>query len=350
MEYVTLGDRRIGSEYEPYFIAEIGSNHNGDMNLCVSMIDAAKNAGADAVKFQSWSSKSLVCEAEYRRNTAYADTKRHFGSLRDMVERYQFTPEQHRQIARYCAQVGITFASSAFSVEEIELLESLHVPFHKVASMDVNNVPLLTKFAATGKPILLSTGMASLPEIERAVVLLQEQGCPVVTLHCVSLYPPPDHLVNLRNIDMLRDTCNTQVGFSDHTLGTDAAVAAVARGACVIEKHFTTDPDLEGWDHWMSATPDVFADMVTRCKNVHDMLGSYERTVSDEELEKRVRFRRSAVAKQLLRKGTRLTEEHVCFKRAGVKDGISPAEFAEFIGTELTVDVEADEPIRTQAL
>lgn len=347
MEHVMLGDRPVGDGCQPYFIAEIGSNHNGDMDLCVSMIDAAKAAGAHAVKFQSWSSESLVSAAEYRRNTSYADTKRHFGSLRDMVERYQFTPEQHRLIAQYCADTGVTFASSAFSAEEIALLEELEVPFHKVASMDINNLPLLKLFGATQKPILLSTGMATIDEIKKAIGLLQQYDCPIVVLHCVSLYPPPDNRVNLRNIDMLRDTWGMPVGFSDHTLGTEAAVAAVARGACIIEKHFTTDADMEGWDHRVSATPEVFADMVRRCDKAYAMLGSYERTVCEEEHEKRIRFRRSAVAKQVLPRGTRLSEECVCFKRAGIADGISPANFAKYIGAQLRTDIEADEPIHT---
>lgn len=346
MEDLTLDGIGIGQASAPYYIAEIGSNHNGDMDVCTRMIDAAKGAGAHAVKFQSWSATSLISAAEYRRNTSYADTNRHFGSLKEMVERYQLTAEQHQFIAQYCADAGITFASSAFSEEEIRLLESLNVAFHKVASMDINNLRLLHAFGSTGKPILLSTGMATAHEIENALSVLREYGCPTVLLHCVSLYPPEDACVNVHNIDMLRDTYDVPVGFSDHTIDETAAIAAVARGACVIEKHFTIDRDMNGWDHWMSATPDIFGRMVRECTRAWKMMGAYERVLSPEELKKRVQFRRSAVARYPLKKGALLSEKDVVFKRAGIEDGIAPDAMANYVGGCLRQHIDTDEPIR----
>src|SRR5690606_42045281 len=169
MSTVELGGRAVGTGHPPYIIAEIGSNHNGDMDLCRRLIDAAAAAGADAVKFQSWTERSLIAEAEYQANPQYADKKRHFGSLREMVRAYQFTTEQHVEAKAYCDERGITFCSSVFSPEEADLLENLDVPFYKIASMDVVHLPLLRYVARKQRPIVLSTGMATLAEVERAV-------------------------------------------------------------------------------------------------------------------------------------------------------------------------------------
>ena len=186
MEKLTIGSRSVGHGELPYVIAEIGSNHNGDMHLCRQLIDSAKECGVDAVKFQSWTDTSLVCKSEYEKNTSYADTKRHFGSLEEMVKAYQFTPKQHHEIAAI-VQTSIQFLSSAFSETEIDLLESLEVPLHKIASMDINNYRLLKYIGQTGKPIVLSTGMASLGEIEKAVQLYRK-AVPAGSFYCTA-YP-----------------------------------------------------------------------------------------------------------------------------------------------------------------
>src|SRR3989338_574418 len=174
MEALRIDGKLIGPEHPPYFIAEIGSNHNGDMDLARKLIDAVVETGADAVKFQSWSKKSLVSKAEFARNTKYADSFRHFGSLEEMVEKYQLTPQQHREVAAYCDKKGVTFISTPFSKPEVDLLDELGIPFFKIASMDVNNLPLLAEVGAKVKPVMLSTGMATLGEIERALAVLRE--------------------------------------------------------------------------------------------------------------------------------------------------------------------------------
>lgn len=220
MDELNVAGRKIESGHPPYIVAEIGSNHNGDMNLCRRTIDAAKEAEADAAKFQSWSKASLIGRAEFDRNTKYAKQDRSALTLEQAVERYQLTPEQHREIAAYCRECGVTFFSSCFSPEEVDLLESLDVPVYKIASMDVNHLPLLTYVARTAKPVILSTGMATLGEIERALDVLRRGGSgPVVLLHCVSIYPCPPADVNLRNIPTLERAFGVPVGFSDHTLG-----------------------------------------------------------------------------------------------------------------------------------
>ena len=170
MERLDFFGRLVGPGEPPYIIAEIGSNHNGDMDLCRTMIDAAKSCGADAVKFQSWSRSSLVSKAEYERNSSYSDKKKHFGSLEQMVEKYQLTPQQHREVADYCRKRDVTFLSSCFSPEEVDFLDELNVPAFKIASMDINNPPLLRYVASRSRAVILSTGMSSLGEIGRAHV------------------------------------------------------------------------------------------------------------------------------------------------------------------------------------
>ena len=325
----------------PFVIAEIGSNHNGDMALCRRLIDAAKAAGADAVKFQSWSSESLISKAEYERNATYGDKKRHFGSLRQMVERYQLTPEQQREASDYCATVGITFLSTGFSPSEVDLLDSLEVPCFKVASMDINHLRLLRHFGSKGKPVILSTGMASLGEIERALNTLRESGSgPLALLHCVSIYPPDYEMLHLRNIPMLRQVFGVPVGFSDHTIGTAIPLAAIAVGAAIIEKHFTLDKNMDGWDHWVSATPDELAIIVRDGRNIVTALGSSERVVSRAEAQKSRKFRRRVLLKRALAAGTILTWEDLEYKRPGT--GIAPDEAGYVVGRTLRSDCQED--------
>jgi N,N'-diacetyllegionaminate synthase len=349
MEKLNIGGRLIGPREIPYVIAEIGANHNGDMALCRRLVDAAKASGADAAKFQSWSKGSIICKAEYARNTSYADTKRHFGSLEEMVERYQFTAEQHQEIAVYCRDVGIEFLSSAFSPSEVDLLESLDVPLHKIASMDVNNPFLLKHIAQTGKPVILSTGMASLGEVEAALGVLRANGSgPVALLHCIAIYPPDYHDIHLRNIPMLQQVFDVPVGFSDHSMGTAVPLAAVALGACIIEKHFTLDRNMDGWDHSISATPNEMKTIVDEGRNVTLALGSSVRTVSEAELEKRLKFRRSVVTTRTLKAGHCLVMDDFDFKRPG--DGIRPDEVPYLLGRSLVQDLDTDEKISWESV
>lgn len=337
----SLAGRLVGPQHPPYIIAEIGSNHNGDVALAKRMIDEAKRCGADAVKFQSWSSRSLIAKAEYERNTAYADTDRHFGSLREMVEAYQLTPPQHHELAAHCADVGIHFMSSAFSEPEVELLVELDVPAIKIASMDVTHPLLLEWVARSGKPVILSTGLSSLAEIATAVEALEAHGCEqLIVLHCVSIYPPADSDLRLRNIPMLREAFDLPVGYSDHALGTAVPLAAVALGACVIEKHFTLDTTMQGWDHWMSATPDDLERLCTGARQVHAALGGSARVVGSAEREKRAKFRRSIVLARDVAAGHVLTLDDLDFKRPGT--GIAPLHHGAVVGRSVRRALEAD--------
>jgi len=344
MEPLNLHGRLVGPGYPPYIIAEIGANYNGDMALCKRLIDSALDCGADAVKFQSWSKASLISKAEYARNTSYADKNRHFGSLEEMVERYQFTSEQHHEVSVYCKERGISFASSPFSPEEVDLLESLDVPCYKVASMDINHLKLLSYIGSKHRPVILSTGMATLGEIERAMSILREAGSgPIALLHCISIYPPVAGDIHLRNIPMLEKSFDVPVGFSDHTIGTHVPIAAVALGACIIEKHFTLDKDMDGWDHWISAAPPEMKTLVDESKIVFASLGSFVRAVSPAEMGKRLKFRRRVVLRRAMKKGEIVTDADLDFKRPG--NGINPDESVYIVGRKLKRDCKFDEEL-----
>jgi N-acetylneuraminate synthase len=340
MESLSIAGREIGSDKPPYVIAEIGANHNGDMQLCRRLVDAARECRIDAVKFQSWSKQSLISRAEYARNTRYSSDQG-APSLEQAVERYQLTPAQHREIAAYCRDRGVVFFSSCFSRTEVDLLESLQAPAYKIASMDVNHLSLLAHVARTGKPVLLSTGMATLGEVERALAVLREYGAgSIALLHCVSVYPCPPELVNLRMLETWRRAFGIAVGYSDHTLGTAVPLAAVALGACIIEKHFTLDHGLPGWDHAISADPDELRALIQGSRHIHAALGAAVRVVSPSETEKRKAFRRRMVAARSIARGERLTEADVEFKRPGT--GIHPDELRYVLGRTVLRDIEAD--------
>jgi sialic acid synthase SpsE len=349
MKTVRFGDVEIGPGHSPYVIAEVGSNHNGDMDLCRRLIDAAAEVGANAVKFQSFTDTSLIAEEEYACNTAYTDKRRHFGSLREMVTAYQLTADQHRQAHAHCRARGIAFCSTPFSIEEADLLEELCVPFFKIASMDVVNLPLL-KFVARKKlPVVISTGMATLAEIEQAVDTVRTEGNEqIVLLHCVSIYPPEYDTIHLRNMATLQEAFDVPVGFSDHTLGTAIPLAAIAIGACIIEKHFTLDQEMAGWDHAISANPEQLRTIVAEGRNIFTALGGSNRIVCVAEMEKRKKFRRSLVARRRLDRGHMLTEADLDAKRPGT--GIAPNEIAYVIGRRLASDVAADQVLHWKDL
>ena len=345
MQTVKLGNVDVGRDCTPYIIAEVGSNHNGDMDLCRQLIDAAAEAGAHAVKFQSWTDKSLIAEEEYERNTEYSDKKKHFGSLREMVTAYQLTAEQHAQAHARCIEKGIAFCSTPFSPEEVDLLDSLDVPFFKIASMDIVHIPLLRYVARKQKPVVISTGMATMGEVEQAVEAVRSEGNDqIVLLHCISIYPPDYETIHLRNMETLQRAFDCPVGFSDHTLGTAIPLAAIALGACMIEKHFTLDQEMAGWDHAISANPEQMRTIVTEGKNIVTALGSGRRTVSTAEMEKRKKFRRSLVTRNALSKGHVLSDSDFDAKRPGT--GVSPDELRYVVGRSLACDMAQDQVLR----
>ncbi|MGD9992109.1 MAG: N-acetylneuraminate synthase family protein [Salinivirgaceae bacterium] len=347
---ILLDKSEVYNFCKPYIIAEIGANHNGDMDLARKIIDSAKACGADAVKFQSFDHKSLVSKAEYDANTKYNDSpKKHFGSLSDMVEKYYLRKEQHYELKEYCQKIGIGFSSTPFSFNEVDLLVDLDVPYIKVASMDINNYALLKYIALTGKPVILSTGMATLGEIEKAIEIIEGTGnLQIILLHCISIYPPAFEDINLRNITMLQQTFPYPVGFSDHSIGTNIPLAAIALGSCIIEKHFTLDKDLPGWDHQISANPDELKQIVEQGNQINTALGVFNRVVSEAEKAKLSKFRRSLVTTKPLPKGTIITAELFTAKRPGT--GIGPHEASYVLGRTLSRDLGEDELINWEDL
>lgn len=344
MKQIHFGNRIVQDYTKPYIIAEIGANHNGDMNLAKQMIISAKRAGADAVKFQSWTPTSLISKEEYDKNQSYNDGdggKKHFGSLKEMVEKYYLREEQHYELKDYCDSNGIAFASTPFSVYEVNLLEKCEVPFFKIASMDINNYQLLKAVAEKKKPVILSTGMSSLSEIDNAVSFLNKNGINDISLlHCISIYPPLYEDINLNNILMLRKAFGLPIGFSDHTIGTSIPLASIALGACIIEKHFTIEKDLPGWDHMISADPNELKIIRIEGDKIVRAMGSYSRVVSEAEQEKKAKFRRSIVFTANLPTNHILTENDLTNKRPGT--GLSPDLIPMLIGRKLSQPVESD--------
>ncbi|MBI2617122.1 N-acetylneuraminate synthase family protein [Candidatus Gottesmanbacteria bacterium] len=350
MKPIKMNNTYIGEGHLPYIIADIGANHNGDMNLCRKLIDSAVSCGVNVVKFQSFTTENLISLPLYEKHLTYpGDEHKHFGSLYEMVKEYSLTPKEYEEILSYCQKKHIAFASTPFDTKTADLLDKLDVPFFKIASMDVTNHPLLEYVATKGKPVILSTGMATLWEIDQAMEILRGGKIDTVLLHCISVYPPKYEDINLKNIEMLRKTFGVHVGFSDHSVGTSLSVAAVSFGACIIEKHFTLDKTLPGWDHSISADPVEMEYIVKEVKNVFHAVGQYERVVGTYEIEKRKEFRRSIVARTNLAKGQVLTEKDLAYKRPE-EGGILPLKYKDLIGRKLVRSIKKDQQITSSHL
>jgi sialic acid synthase SpsE len=325
----------------PYIIAEIGANHNGDMDLARKMIDSAKEVGADAAKFQSWDT-TLFSKKVYADNYFLTDDYRNRTdhTLKSIVEEFALTKEQLGELAGYCRSVGIDFASTPFEASQVDDLVEFGAPFIKIASMDVNNDRLLRHAAGTGLPVVLSTGMASIGEIDAAINVLERGNVSnLVLLHCTAIYPTPLEEVNLRNIDTLRQF-GYPVGFSDHTLGSEIALGAVALGAIIIEKHYTLDQSMFGWDHKVSMTPDEMRVLCHGSAMIYDAMGTRRRMVGDREMHQRTAFRRSIIAARDIKAGETLTEDNILYRRPGT--GLDPSLARYVIGMKVVKDIPYD--------
>lgn len=320
----------------PYFVAEMNSSHNGNLDVAIKMIDEAVMCGCDAVKFQSWTRDSLYSKNYYEDNPIAGR----------MVEKFSFSSRELKLLADYSIEKKIDFSSTPYSKEEVDfLIEECNVPFIKIASMDINNYPFLEYIARKNKPMILSTGMADNNEIKKAVKVITNTGNNnLCMLHCVSIYPVDNAYVNLNNMISLRNEFEQYaVGYSDHTISEVASICAVANGAAIIEKHFTLDNSKMGWDNQMACEPLEFKRMVTMCKEAFDTLGSYSRNVSEKELEQRKKMRRSIVATCFLKKGHIITNDDLDAKRPAI--GIAPDYQDSIVGKKVTRDIEKDEII-----
>lgn len=332
---------------KPYIIAEIGANHNGDMKLAKKMIDTAKEMGVDCVKFQSWSKNSIFSKIVYENNYFLNDDYRNRTdyTLESIVDEYSIAEKELFELKSYCDKIKIDFASTPFSKKEVDfLVDRLNVGFIKIASMDLNNYPFLRYTAKKGKPIILSVGLSTLAEVDEAIRIIKEcNNEKIIILHCVSIYPPKDEECNLNNIDMLMKLYNYPIGYSDHTLGITAPVLSIGKGTCIIEKHFTLDKDMQGWDHKISANPDELKTIVDECNRAYKMLGSYYKVVNESE-ERKVAFRRSIVAARDIQKGEIITEDDLEYKRPG--DGIEPKYIDFIVGKVAKRNIKYDELLR----
>ena len=323
--------REVGDFLKPYVVAELNTSHFGDIEIAKDMITSAKLAGCDCVKFQSWSADTLYSDSYYKDNPI----------SRRIVSKFALSEGQLKDLSDYASGQQIDFASTPYSIDEAEfLIQDCSVPFIKIASMELNNLPYLAGLASLGAPLVLSTGMGTFEEITQAVdAILTVRNVPLVILHCTSIYPAEPSFVRLENILGLREKfASHPIGYSDHTVGAEIPSASVALGACLIEKHFTLDSKRIGMDNQMATEPDVMKNMVDACHRVHSALGGPERVLHPEEVEQARKMRRSMVSRMDLKAGMRLKPEHIEFKRPG--DGITPAEFSFYLGKVIKNDLE----------
>lgn len=335
--------RTVENFAAPYVIAELGSNHNGDMALAEKLIRAAKAAGADAVKFQSWSKDSIFSKKVYDDNFFLKDDYRDRSdyTLEKIVDEFSISEDELLQMKKIADEVGIDMISTPFSKREVDfLVDTLNAPFIKVASMDVNNYPLLRHIAKKGRPIVMSTGLSTLSEVDKAIATIEAEGnTQIVILHCISIYPPDDAQVNLNNIKTYQTTYPYPVGFSDHTLGTSVPLASVALGACVIEKHFTLDKNMVGWDHKVSADEAEMHTICTESKRIALAMGT-TRVMSPESQERKDAFRRSIVAARDIKAGEVIGAGDIDAKRPGT--GLPPEAEEYIVGKPAKRDIQKD--------
>ena len=326
-------------------IAEAGVNHNGSYELAIKMVDEAKRAGADYVKFQTAKPELVIStfapKAEYQKETTGAAE-----SQLDMCKAIHLPLTDYKPLKEYCDKVGIGFMSTPFDLVSIDVLEPLYMDYYKIPSGEITNLPYLRKIASKHRPVILSTGMCEVEEVEAALQVLEQGGVKrsdIIVLHCNTEYPTPMADVNLRAMDDLRRSLGVEVGYSDHTKGIEVPIAAVALGATVIEKHFTLDKTMEGPDHKASLEPDELKAMVDAIRNIEQALGDGHKHVSPSERKNMDIARKSIVAARDIRKGEVLTEENITTKRPG--NGISPMRWDSVIGTTAIRDFGYDELI-----
>lgn len=327
-------------------IAEAGVNHNGSIELAKKLVDAAVLAGVDYVKFQSFKAENLVSKdakkAEYQQiNMADGDD-----SQFTMLKKLELSPEQHIELIAYCNEKGIKFFSTAFDLESIDFLASLKLGLWKIPSGEITNYPYLKQIALKKEPVILSTGMCDMTDIDNAIQVLLKFGVTkeqITVLHCNTEYPTPMHDVNLNAMKTIADKFEVNIGYSDHTKGIEVPIAAVALGATVIEKHFTLDKTMEGPDHKASLEPQELIAMTTAIRNIEMALGSGEKKVTSSEINNKSVARKSIVASQYIQVGDVLTESNLTVKRPGT--GISPMLWENVLGTKATKSYQPDELI-----
>ncbi len=332
--------RLLGDFLRPYVVAELNTSHFGKIEVAKEMVEKAKEVGCDCVKFQSWTVDTLYGRGFYRENKI----------AERFVKKFSLSAEQLAILARHAREVGIDFASTPYSIDEAKfLLDDCSVPFIKIASMELNNIPFLEELASLKSALVLSTGMGELEEIISAVDVIRRYDVPLVVLHCTSIYPASAPLLNLQNIVGLREALpDVPIGFSDHSLGSVAPSAASALGICLLEKHFTLDKTQIGMDNQMACEPSEMSEVVDACAFVFEANGSKNRSIGEGETDQRSKMRRSLVAKNSLRVGDRITIDNTEFKRPGT--GIPPDKAQGYFDLKIVRDIGVGELIMHEDL
>lgn len=345
---IRIGDRCIGDGQPCFVIAEAGVNHNGRLDLALRLVDVAADIGADAVKFQTFRTEELVTTSVPKAAYQVANTDA-AGTQMDMLRSLELSVAAHEELLARARERGITFLSTPFDPQSADLLGALPVPAFKIGSGELTDLPLLRHVAAKGIPMIVSTGMSWLGEVASAVRAIQTAGTSdLVLLHCVSNYPAEAEDQNLRAMDTLRSAFGVPVGFSDHDAGINVAIAAAARGACVIEKHFTLDQDLPGPDHKASLEPDDFTRMLRGIREVERALGDGIKQPKPAEAESRRLGRKSVVLLTDVEAGRPLAEVDLGVRRPGT--GIEPDAITALVGRALRADVRAGTPLQWEML
>lgn len=335
-------NRWIGEECEPYVIAEIGINHNGSFELCKKMIDAAARSGVDAIKMQKRTIEEMytkdALDVPYNKPYAFGKT---YGEHKHALE---FTNEQYLELQKYTHNKGVEFLVSGFDATSFEFIEKvLDCPVHKVASPFITDYPLLKQVAEYGKPIFLSTGMHSMKEIKASVEFIKKINDKIMVFHAVTMYPVPNELVNLNVLTTFKKELGTLVGYSSHDAGVVVPAAAIALGACVIEKHFTLDRTMIGPDHAASVEPRGMELIKKYANTVQQSLGNYERDNNEYEQAARIKYGVSISSKREIKSGSIITEDDITVKCPG--GGISPTLFWDMLGKKATKDISANKTI-----
>ena len=340
MKKIRIGNKWIGGGEPCFIIAEAGINHNGDVNLAKKLIDVAEEAGADAVKFQTFNAEAVVTrgaeKATYQKAATGADE-----SQLEMVKKLELTEKDFTELYGYAQERGIIFLSSPFDQASVDILDNLGVPAFKIPSGEITNFPLLRYIAGKKKPLIFSTGMSTLGEVEEALGVLRKEGArEIVLLHCVSSYPAKAVDMNLKVMETLRYAFRLPVGLSDHTLGIAVPIAAVALGACIIEKHFTLDRSLPGPDHKASLEPGELQEMVGAIRDVEAAMGDGVKRLTKDEQETRKVARRRLVARADIPGGATITEEMLDIKRSklGIEAKHMPIVIGRKAGKSITRD------------
>lgn len=344
MRPIQIGQYQIGPGYPCFIIAEAGVNHNGDMKLAHDLIDSAGEAGADAVKFQSFVAEDLVtpqaAKAGYQ-----VQTTGDGGGQYEMLKKLELNQEQQSELKAHCDRVGIIYLCTPYEEKSADLLEGLNVAAYKVSSTDTTNLPFLAYLAKKNNPVILSTGMSTLGEVEDAVNVLQSNGLTgkIIILHCTSEYPAPIEELNLKAMDTMAKAFGCPVGFSDHTPGISVSPWAVALGACVVEKHFTLDRTMEGPDHQVSMEPQELKELVQAVRNVEAALGDGIKRPMPSEVDNKPRMQKSLFARRNIKAGQIFRAVDLACKRPGA--GLKPAWLERTIGKRALKDIQKDEQI-----